>query len=159
MKSQRLISTPTYWKINLMADYVFWEENIVAFRAEGFNFDEFKSWGLHEKHPIPTWDWQTFSAFAWMREGGGEENLCQDGRSQDLPYGYWHLASSLANKRMWQFPNVFAVALRERERAVWSVSCNCHYSCHEAPVLGPTKIASPVFCLCFCHSEDVNNVT
>jgi hypothetical protein len=47
-----------------MADYVIWGNNIVAFRAEGFNFDEFKSGGLHEKHAVATGNLGTISAFA-----------------------------------------------------------------------------------------------
>jgi hypothetical protein len=31
---------------------VIWKNNIVAFRTEAFNFDEFKSGGLHEKLSI-----------------------------------------------------------------------------------------------------------
>jgi hypothetical protein len=32
-----------------MANYISWTENLVPFATEGFNFDECKSEGLHEK--------------------------------------------------------------------------------------------------------------
>jgi hypothetical protein len=37
---------------------------MMAFTAEGFNSDEFKSGGLHETHTIATWNLGTISAFA-----------------------------------------------------------------------------------------------
>jgi hypothetical protein len=36
---------------------------VVAFRAEGFNFGEFKSGGLHEKHAVATWDLERIRLF------------------------------------------------------------------------------------------------
>jgi hypothetical protein len=41
-----------------------WKYNLVAFTAEGFNSDEFKSRGLHEKHAMATWSLVIISAFA-----------------------------------------------------------------------------------------------
>jgi hypothetical protein len=41
----------------------------VVFTAEGFNSDEFKSDGLHEKHAVATWEPSQLLAFAW-RDGG-----------------------------------------------------------------------------------------
>jgi hypothetical protein len=36
---------------------------VVAFTAEGFNFGEFKSGGLHEKHAVATWDSERIMLF------------------------------------------------------------------------------------------------
>jgi hypothetical protein len=36
----------------------------VTFTVGGFNFGEFKSGGLHEKHAVATWDLGTISTFA-----------------------------------------------------------------------------------------------
>jgi hypothetical protein len=45
---------------------------------------KFKSGGLHEKHVVSTCKLGTISAFAY-RHRETKKNLCQDGRSQDLP--------------------------------------------------------------------------
>jgi hypothetical protein len=37
---------------------------LVALKARGLNFDEFKSAALHEKHAIATWNLGTISAFS-----------------------------------------------------------------------------------------------
>jgi hypothetical protein len=49
-----------------------------------YNFDEFKSGVLHEKHAVVTWNLGTISAFVCKTEEN-QENLCRDDRSQNLP--------------------------------------------------------------------------
>jgi hypothetical protein len=41
-----------------------WKYNLVAFKAEHFNFDEFKSIVLHEKHAATTWNFVMTPTFA-----------------------------------------------------------------------------------------------
>jgi hypothetical protein len=40
---------------------------LVAFTAEGFDSDEFKSGGLHEKHAVATENLGNISAVAWRQ--------------------------------------------------------------------------------------------
>jgi hypothetical protein len=40
------------------------KENLVAFTASQLNFDDFKSGGLNEKHPVATHNLETMSALA-----------------------------------------------------------------------------------------------
>jgi hypothetical protein len=78
---------------------------LVILAARERNFDKFKSGGLHEKHAVATSNLGTVSAFAYETEEN-QENLCRDGRSQDLPDTHWLLASSLANRTVGRFPSV-----------------------------------------------------
>jgi hypothetical protein len=39
-----------------LADNAIWENNIVAFRADGFNFNKFKSEELQEKLAVANWE-------------------------------------------------------------------------------------------------------
>jgi hypothetical protein len=71
----------------------------MAVRAEGFNSDEFKLVGPHEKHAVATWNWESISVFAKR-----PENLRRDDRSQELPDAYWLLTRSPANQRIWDIP-------------------------------------------------------
>jgi hypothetical protein len=64
-----------------------------------------KSGGLHEKHAVATWNLGTISAFAYNTEEN-QENLCRDGRSQDLPDTHRLLASGPADKTVERFPSV-----------------------------------------------------
>jgi hypothetical protein len=41
-----------------------WKHNLVTFKAEDSNFDEFKSRGLHEKQAAVTWNFVIISTFA-----------------------------------------------------------------------------------------------
>jgi hypothetical protein len=68
----------------LISKLVFTYIILVIFTARERNFDEFKSGGLHEKHAVATWNLGTISALAYKTEEY-QENLCRDGRSQDLP--------------------------------------------------------------------------
>jgi hypothetical protein len=47
----------------LMSNCIIGKNNFVALTAEGFNFGEFKSSGLHEKHAVATWNLGTISVF------------------------------------------------------------------------------------------------
>jgi hypothetical protein len=38
-----------------MSNYTLWKDNVVPRTEEGFNLDEFKFGGLHEKHAVDTW--------------------------------------------------------------------------------------------------------
>jgi hypothetical protein len=40
-----------------------WKDNLEAFPAEGFNFDGFKSRGLHEKYAATMWNSGIILAF------------------------------------------------------------------------------------------------
>jgi hypothetical protein len=40
------------------------ESSMVVFIAEGRNFDEFKSGGLHEKHALASWNLGILATFA-----------------------------------------------------------------------------------------------
>jgi hypothetical protein len=51
---------------------------------QGGNFDEFKSGGLHEKRAAATWNYLSIC----LKTEKIQENLCRDGRSQDLPDAY-----------------------------------------------------------------------
>jgi hypothetical protein len=54
-----------FWFSELIVNYIIWNDNSETFTAEEFNFDEFKSGGLHEKHALATWNLGTIPAFAW----------------------------------------------------------------------------------------------
>ena len=45
---------------------------------------KFKSGGLHEKHVVATWNLENHLSICFWAQGN-QENLCRDGRSQDLP--------------------------------------------------------------------------
>jgi hypothetical protein len=44
------------------------EENLLAFRAEWFNSDEFRPGGLHEKQAVAIWNLRTTSIPAFKPE-------------------------------------------------------------------------------------------
>jgi hypothetical protein len=90
----------------LISELVFTYIILVILTARKRNFDEFKSGGLHEKHAVANWNLGTISLFAYMTEKP-QENLCRDGRSQDLPDTHWLIASGPANRTVGRFPNVF----------------------------------------------------
>jgi hypothetical protein len=46
-----------------MAYFIIRKYNLLDFREEGFNSNEFKSRGLHEKHGVATWKLGKISAF------------------------------------------------------------------------------------------------
>jgi hypothetical protein len=47
-----------------MLNFIIWKDNLVVFTEGAFDFDKFKSGGLHEKHAVATWNLGTISAFA-----------------------------------------------------------------------------------------------
>jgi hypothetical protein len=54
---------------------------------------KFKTWGLHEKHVVVTWNLGSLSAFTY-RHRETKKNLCRDGRSQELMKSAWHVDTS-----------------------------------------------------------------
>jgi hypothetical protein len=48
----------------LVSICIIFKNNLVAFAAEGSNFEEFKLGGLREKQAVATWNLGTISAFA-----------------------------------------------------------------------------------------------
>jgi len=67
-----------------MLKHVIWEYNYILFSIRKFNFNHFNWGGLCEKHAVTTWNFGNYLSSCWKRE----ENLCQDGWSQDLPKTY-----------------------------------------------------------------------
>jgi hypothetical protein len=45
-----------------MANFIIWKDNLAAFVASEFKFEQFKSGGICEKHAVATWKGGTISA-------------------------------------------------------------------------------------------------